>query len=298
MLKRKPIDLHINHERWLVSYADFVTLLFAFFVVMYSVSQLNEAKYEELSNTLSELFSKEHVNTEFETHVSHTEALNKNKTGRVSLPELETLFLEHFSALVDSGDIQVNSNELWLQISLNNRILFSLGSVEPTEQAINIFEEIAVLLQGASNPIQVEGFTDNLPISNQQFPSNWELSSARASSIVRLLIANELAPDRLSAVGYGEHHAVADNATAAGRAQNRRVVLMIGKHPRHRPEQQAIAPTQQVVNHDSSPVPPVDTIGTPDSDPVKPITLQNGEYLFTTDPEKRQLDTQPSANTK
>ncbi len=252
MLRRRPAELNINHERWLVSYADFVTLLFAFFVVMYSVSQVNESKYRVLSSTLTEIFSSPESSLEpiqigdpiRSTDTQAIELNNKkenmsndegvfNKTA--DLPQLRDQFSEKFSDLIDDKTLQVNSNEYWLQISLNNSILFPLASVQPSDQAEIIFEEISGLLRDLNNPIQVEGFTDNTAINTAQFPSNWELSAARASAVVKLLVNSGVSPKNLSAVGYGEFQPIAENNTAEGRAQNRRVVLMISREKMDRP---------------------------------------------------------------
>jgi len=235
MLKRRPIDLQVNHERWLVSYADFVTLLFAFFVVMYSVSHVSENKYQELSESLNEVFSEFSQNdSQSGVGVINSQEIGKGKSV-VALPVLEDNFYEQLAPLIEDGSIEVTSNEFWLQISLNNRILFAVGGVKPIQQANKVIADIAAILSDTSNPINVEGFTDNLAINTAQFPSNWQLSAARAAAIVQLLAANGVASEQLSAVGYGEFHPIADNASAAGRAKNRRVSLMIGKHQQQRP---------------------------------------------------------------
>lgn len=296
MLKRQRVDISINHERWLVSYADFVTLLFALFVVMYSVSQVNEAKYQELSETLTEVFSDKSSSVSEEQTQSQqpSEQNDTSLTSSIrhtkSLPTLAEQFHDRLSDLIEEQSIRVASNELWLQISLNNRILFPLGGVEPNAQAEAIFKEVANILRDVENPIQVEGFTDNLAISTQQFPSNWELSAARAAAIVKLLISNKVAPQRLSAIGYGEFQPIADNSTEEGRAQNRRVVLMIGKQVRARPTidiEQSPTPNAQ----DRVPsIPAEQSAGSANTgDSMVPITLDNGEYLFTSDPELPRL---------
>jgi chemotaxis protein MotB len=132
--------------------------------------------------------------------------------------------------------IQVSSNELWLQIELKDSILFSSGSADTSEQAQKIFDEIAGILKSYSNPVQVEGFTDNIPIKSVKYPTNWELSTARASAIVKYLASKGVAPERLSAVGYGEYQPVAANDTEQGRAQNRRVAIMVAKRKMDRPK--------------------------------------------------------------
>jgi chemotaxis protein MotB len=234
MLKRRPIDLNINHERWLISYADFVTLLFAFFVVMYSVSQLNESKYKELSSSLNAVFT-ETQQTNIEGSNESNEDTKTSSANLLELPALEYAFYQQLLPLIEQGAIEVSSNELWLQISLNNRILFGVGNVKPSAQANGVIAKIATIMKDTVNPVRVEGFTDNLAINTAQFPSNWQLSTARASAIVELLAVNGVSPKQLSAVGYGEFQPIADNSSEAGRAKNRRVVLMIGKFQESRP---------------------------------------------------------------
>ncbi len=299
MLKRHRTEIYVNHERWLVSYADFVTLLFAFFVVMYSVSQVNDLKYQELSSTLTELFSKQSSDNAHELPPSDTNEVDKSiqVSSVEALPRLAEKFHERLESLIDDGAIDVASNELWLQITLNNRILFTTGSVSPSEQAKQVFEEVADILREVNNPIQVEGFTDNQSINTQQFPSNWELSAARASSIVKLLVSNGVAPERLSAIGYGEFQPIADNATQAGRAQNRRVVLMISKYKRERPQSNN-SPNNTNLLDNTEPnnlsqstsivVEEGENTGL-DETQLKPITLDNGEHLFTNDPDLPRL---------
>ena len=280
MLRRKKIDIEVNHERWLVSYADFMTLLFGFFVVMYSVSHVNEYKYQELSNSLEALFSDQ-----------SSERSNSKATLQpaIAIPELADQFTERLGDLIDDQSISVSSNELWLQISLNNRVLFPLGSVTPSEQAEDIFAEVANILRGLNNPIQVEGFTDNLAIHTQQFPSNWELSSARASAIVKLLSGQGVAPQRLSAVGYGEFQPIASNDLEEGRAQNRRVVLMVGKYPRQRPEtivnDRSNTPDNALEIESTSSTTTLDEAVSRIEDTLSPVLLKNGEHLFSSDPD-------------
>ncbi len=278
MVRRRREDIHINHERWLVSYADFITLLFAFFVVMYSISQVNDSKYRVLSDTFIEAFNQP---TDSQTNAEPSEQLNPSndvitpidmgKTAQATPEQQETpsvisdvgevanaissvatavdpstksdelsqisdLVTEKFSQLIDDQMVQVSSNELWLQIELKDSILFSSGSAETSEQAQKIFDEIAAILKGYSNPVQVEGFTDNIPINSAKYPTNWELSSARASAIVKYLTTKGVAPERLSAVGYGEYQPVASNETDVGRAQNRRVAIMVAKRKMDRPK--------------------------------------------------------------
>jgi len=251
MRRRVNNDININHERWLVSYADFVTLLFAFFVVMYSISQVSESKYRVLSETMTQIFNEPKRSLEpiqvgdISRSGNITPAAEENSNQQIEsqgafdktadLPQLSDQFTEQFSDLIDDEVIQVNSNEYWLQISLSNSILFPLGSVSPSRKAKSVLSEVANLLRDFNNPIHVEGYTDNISVNSLQFPSNWELSSARAASVVKLLADEGVDSKRLAAVGYGEHHPIAENNTPEGRAQNRRVVLMIAREKMKRP---------------------------------------------------------------
>ena len=252
MRRRSPVDLHVNHERWLVSYSDFVTLLFAFFVVMYSISQVNEGKYRVLSSTLLEAFSVPQsaispIQVGSPTLAVSPSAIEMNEPqeaqesgqgeleNNADLSQLSNEFEQQFSDLIQDDLLRVNSNELWLEVELKDSILFPTASSAPSLQAKAIFEEIAKMLSGFNNPVQVEGFTDNIPINNRQFSSNWELSAARSASVVKILANNGVAPQRLSAVGYGEFQPIASNDTSEGRAQNRRVVLMIAREKSQRP---------------------------------------------------------------
>ncbi len=307
-MRRRPVELSISHERWLVSYADFITLLFAFFVVMYSVSQVNEAKYRVLSDTLMDAFNNEPPQSLKPIQVGQpTLALEPSvvelgegkKTGEfrgdgafektADLPQLSGQFAERFAEMIDDQLLRVNSNELWLQLELNSNILFPSGSAEPGLQALGIFAEVAAMLKDFDNPVQVEGFTDNVPIANRRYASNWELSAARATAVVKLLARGGVAPQRLSAVGYGEFQPLADNATEAGRAQNRRVVLMIAREKQKRPAISDPAlggPGREASRPYPQPglaPPPVGGDGAQQS--IEPVPLEGGGLLFSSDPD-------------
>lgn len=279
MMRRRRQEVHVNQERWLISYADFITLLFAFFVVMYSISQVNDSKYRVLSETFVEAFNQQNdaqsnpdPNTQLNPSndvitpvqigkTAVTQATTDEQTPIISdhsekatvpplgepqpeepvktsdeLAQISDLVSEKFTQLIDDQLVQVSSNELWLQIELKDSILFTSGGADPSPQALTIFDEIAGILKNYSNPVQVEGFTDNVPINSARYPTNWELSTARASAIVKVLASKGIAPDRLSAVGYGEYQPAASNDTDQGRAQNRRVTIMVAKRKMDRPK--------------------------------------------------------------
>lgn len=245
MARRRPPEEHENHERWLVSYADFITLLFAFFVVMYSISSVNEGKYKILSDSLVGVFSQadrsvkpipigEERPRTTEPDVSLVDdPSGQSSPGNPTLDPLELIaqsMRETFGELIANEQLTVRGNELWIEIELNSSLLFPSGDALPNDQAFLLIDKVAGILAPFDNPIHVEGFTDNLPISTDKFPTNWELSAARAGSVVRMLAAQGVNPSRLAAVGYGEFQPVADNSTAEGRARNRRVILVVSRN--------------------------------------------------------------------
>ncbi|MCF7202775.1 flagellar motor protein MotD [Pseudomonas oligotrophica] len=245
MPRRRAVEEHENHERWLVSYADFITLLFAFFVVMYAISSVNEGKYKILSESLVGVFSQpdrsvkpipigEERPRTTEPSVSQVDepaadSLLEQNAGD-PLQDIAQSMREAFGELIANQQLTVRGNELWVEIELNSSLLFSSGDAVPSDEAFALIEKVARILAPYDNPVHVEGFTDNQPIATAKYPTNWELSAARASSIVRMLAADGVAAGRLAAVGYGEFQPAADNATAEGRARNRRVVLVVSRN--------------------------------------------------------------------
>lgn len=247
MPRKRRHEEHENLERWLVSYADFITLLFAFFVVMYAISSVNEGKYRVLSDTLTEAFNKQPDTLEpiYESDPapsgepsileSTTATLGEpsviellQQTARDnSLGQIADDFEKALLPLIDDELIEITRDDLWVEIELNTSLLFASGTSELEDEAIPVLNRMAQLLKRYPNIIQVEGFTDNLPINTYLYPSNWELSAARAASVVHVFMNSGVEPGRMSAIGYGEYRPVADNATAVGRNKNRRVVLVI-----------------------------------------------------------------------
>jgi len=243
MARRRRHQEESNRERWLVSYADFITLLFAFFVVMYSISSVNEGKYKVLSESMLGIFN---------TPQRSLEPIEVGEQDRLPVPVVETLdqsasqggegdggtplermseqFGRRLAELITEGSVTIHQTDDWIELSLSDRLLFPSGDAVPNDEAFPLVDEIAAILSPYPNAVMVEGFTDNVPISTPLYPSNWELSTARAAAVVRLLMMNGISPDRLVAVGYGEHQPVASNETAEGRQRNRRVVLRIAKN--------------------------------------------------------------------
>lgn len=251
MRRRRQHQEHENHERWLVSYADFITLLFAFFVVMYSISSVNEGKYKVLSDTLVGIFNEpqraidpiqigEQIPRGIERVESEGVQAGADAGETVDpLQDITAAMKAAFGELIQTGDLEIRGNELWIEIELSSGLLFPSGDALPSNAAFDLIERIAGILAPYQNPIHVEGFTDNLPMRSRAYPTNWELSAARAATVVRMLANGGVDPGRLAAVGYGEFRPVADNTTVAGRRANRRVVLLVSRFldNRHQPFQ-------------------------------------------------------------
>jgi chemotaxis protein MotB len=250
MLRRKPLDDDDeNPDRWLVSYADFITLLFAFFVVMYSISSVNKGKYDKLASSMGGAFTGENASIRLKMNAgnaSDTASKLKNQQKSIIKPlPLTYLYSEKMrrerealtnmgidlsnklSPLISEGKVRVMQNNRGIRIDINDSVLFSPGSAELAGTASAMMNEIAIMLKDNQRHIQVEGHTDNIAIHNATFFSNWELSAVRASSVVRMLSEIGIAENRLSALGFGAAQPITENETPAGRAKNRRVSIMI-----------------------------------------------------------------------
>jgi chemotaxis protein MotB len=235
--RRKYLDQRQsdNHERWLVSYADFITLLFAFFVVMYALSTVSEGKYRVLSDSLVNAFG----SRPGEWALPSTPPPRELPPRRITRPadpqgrqreEMRGIaqdILRVLDTLVRDGQVKVTQSNRGIAVEINASVLFASGQAQLRTDSGRVLQQVARVLAAAEQGIQVEGYTDDAPISTSQFPSNWELSAARASSVVRLFIDNGVAERRLSVVGYGPNRAVTANDTPEGRARNRRVTVMI-----------------------------------------------------------------------
>lgn len=225
----------------MVSYADFITLLFAFFVVMYGISSVNENKYKVFSVAVNKAFGTEGANTEGGAiHLTEDEMYFKSLVDRrnARLAEKQRKQNERMQNLVDSlngkmsgfvrkGLMTVSKSNRGVTLDINASMLFKPGEAEVQDEAVSTLADVARILAGEEMPIEVEGHTDNLPISTAQFPSNWELSSARASSVVRLFIEQGIAANLLKATGLADNFPVLPNDTLEGRARNRRVAVTV-----------------------------------------------------------------------
>jgi chemotaxis protein MotB len=263
MSRRKRPKSRVNRDRWLVSYADFITLLFAFFVVLYASSQVDKRKVGKLALAIQVAFQEMGVFQASTTEVpidvaepmpfSTVQAIeNTERTaslGRIvshpegalgtgmgvengDLAELQTELETALASEIKRKEIAMRREPDGLVISLREVGFFESGAAQMKSSSQAAFDRIASMLRRRDYRLRIEGHTDNAPIHTAQFPSNWELSTARATEIVRVLIVRDgFSPDRLSAAGFAEYHPVALNSTVEGRGMNRRVDIVVLGHP-------------------------------------------------------------------
>lgn len=251
-------------DRWLVSYADYMTLMFALFVVLYALSLVKNEEFSVLTESLTRVFEKP---KQSETGVTGPALLTQN-TPQSELPKygssidtakgpelvadatrlaqldqqflgsplesLEQELTQSLSQLVEQGLARVREEQDWLIIELNSGLLFPSGSANTNSSARVVLQEISKIINPINNFLRIRGYTDNIPIANELFSSNWELSVARATSVVRLLESLGTPSHRMAIEGYGQYAPAADNSTAAGRAANRKVEIAISRFG-HRP---------------------------------------------------------------
>lgn len=236
--RRRIRSDHENHDRWLISYADFITLLFAFFVVMYAISAVNESKYRVLASTLGSAFGKGGPTVEMPVP-QLTEAPLPPEVRQRSLTEQQAIeeqehmttvannLLEAMGPLVKEGKVRLTQSRRGVSIEINANVLFEAGRAELQPESLAVLRAVAQTLKNEPFKLEVTGHTDDVPIRSPLFASNWELSAVRATSVVRLLAENGIASGRLYAIGREASQPIASNATPEGRARNRRVELMI-----------------------------------------------------------------------
>jgi chemotaxis protein MotB len=254
---------HVNHEGWAIPYGDLVTLLLAFFVVMYAISSVNAGKYRVLSDSLYAAFRGtprtiepiERGEKELGSGADLQQHLFKGAPHPLMVPPatkaaaaIPTSVAAHSAALAQASAalaqvadqveeamqdlvrrkvVTVRRTDLWIEVEIRADILFPSGVAQLSPNAASVIDQLAGVLAPLPNAIRVEGHTDNVPIRTAVFYSNWELSAARAGSVVRMLAAQGVGPGRLAVVGLGEEHPIQTNDTAQGRNANRRVVVVI-----------------------------------------------------------------------
>jgi chemotaxis protein MotB len=249
LARKKKHEGHANHERWLVSYADFITLLFAFFVVMFASSQTDKAKARAISDSVTEALDKGGVKAVVHEVLGGTvdekgsgNAQMKGPGGsqpknvpnpppqtenKELLPKL-TYLTEALKAEIAAGKLEIRQEERGLVISLQEAAFFPSGDDNIDPKTYDAIKKIAVIFHDSPNPIRLEGHTDSRPIHTERFHNNWELSSARAVAMLDLLSTRfEVPHERLAVVGYADTVPKASNDTEEGRARNRRVDIVI-----------------------------------------------------------------------
>jgi chemotaxis protein MotB len=276
LARRRKHEEHANHEAWAIPYGDLVTLLLAFFVVMYAMSSVNEGKYRILSDSLVAAFrgsprtfepvqvGEKQVGSGADINMSivqqamlegqprqmlepmpilasdvvrqdirnapDTAYESEAQHSRVAVLELEAVAQEVERAMADmirEKLIVVRRHGLWVEVEINTDVLFPSGVATLSDHAKEVLRQLAAVLSPYPNPIRVEGHTDNRPIRTRAFPSNWELSAARAAGVVHLFMRQGIDPARLAVIGLGEYRPAQSNDTAEGRNANRRVLLVI-----------------------------------------------------------------------
>jgi chemotaxis protein MotB len=246
MARKKIHEEHENLERWLVSYADFITLLFAFFVVMYAISSVNEGKYRVLSDSIVQAFQQKQTSDKMIDMTQKNESILpgtgkpigiatpfKVESGKKASPETEHMksiakdVMGAMSSLVKQGQVKVTQSPRGITVEINASTLFPSGEATLQPASAQALSAVAKVLAETDNPIQVEGHTDDIPIKSPIYPSNWELSSARAAAVVRLLAEQGVPASRMVAIGYADNKPLDTNATPEGRARNRRVNVLI-----------------------------------------------------------------------
>ena len=255
-MKKKHVE-HVNHERWLVSYADFITLLFAFFVVLYASSQVDKRRAGRVAMAIQVAFQELGVFQTSSTKVPVQDVdampfqdvqvienlqrkadlakiVNPMKgtltssTEAQSLRDAEQAVQKALNPEIQKHEVTMSMHREGLVVSLKEMGFFDSGSAAIRPDSIDAISRLAEVLKQRPEDLRVEGHTDNIPIHNAHFASNWELSTSRATEMIRILNNRfELPSERLSAAGYAEFHPVSSNDTAAGRAQNRRLDIVI-----------------------------------------------------------------------
>jgi chemotaxis protein MotB len=266
-VRKKHHEEHLNHEAWAIPYADLMTLLLAFFVVMYAVSVVNEGKYRVMSESIVEAFNgSSHViapmpPTKVRPHniqpaiaapagqpgssivpiavpipphpvPKHGEgrgvhAGSKHATPQENLKEIADQVRKALKPLIDKQEVVVRRTADWLEIEIRTDILFPSGVADLAPPASAVLRSLSAILAPFANPLRVEGYTDDVPIKTQLYPSNWELSAARAATVARLFSEHGVDPARLGIIGWGEVRPLADNSTPEGRNLNRRVLVVV-----------------------------------------------------------------------
>ncbi|MGP9801414.1 flagellar motor protein MotB [Rheinheimera sp. NSM] len=263
MYRHKQKHQHVEQEqldRWLVSYADYMTLMFALFVVLYAMSIVKEEQYNVLADSIARMFEKPEQSgsgvpgssvltkpapqSELELYgtsledakgpslVADAKQLSEVTAKQLGSPlqSVEQQLTRALANLLEQGLAKIQQDENWLSIELSSGLLFASGSATATSSAQTLLAEITKVINPINNFIRVRGYTDDQPINNELFASNWELSVSRATSVLRMLEQLGTAPQRMAIEGFGQYYPFSANDSAQGRAANRKVVIAISRY--------------------------------------------------------------------
>jgi len=230
-MKKKKDDEHDNLERWLITYSDLITLLLAFFIMMYTFSRQDAQKYQEVSEYLRAIFSGGPAILRAGT-TPESKVIIPPPKPKSEIEEIAKQLEKEIQGMAEAADpehkISVLTDERGIVIRIMDRAFFDEGRAELKDRAKSALMKIAPTIKASNNQIRIEGHTDNVPIRTTEFKSNWELSVRRATEVVRNLIEKyDFPPERISATGYAEYRPVASNETEEGRALNRRIEIIL-----------------------------------------------------------------------
>lgn len=227
-MKRMHDESHENSERWLLTYSDLITLLMVFFVVMYSMSNISAKKYGQLASSLGSAMGGGGNLIGSGNGVTNNPGVQIVDSEQKRLEALKNNIDEYIAKNGLANDVVTQVEEKGVIVRLKNSILFESGSAQLKGSSQKQITEIGKLLKQMGNYIRVEGHTDNIPIHKAEFNSNWQLSAIRASNVAEMLVNGAgISPDKIVAMGYGEYRPIASNSTVEGRAQNRRVDIVL-----------------------------------------------------------------------
>ncbi len=236
---RRRYDPHVNRDRWLVSYADFITLLFAFFTTMYAISTVDKKKLADMVESMQSAFDAKHVEKPHNTPQPQKTPAHEHQGG---LDELRNRLSKRLEAQIQGGQVGMEVDPRGLVITIREAGTFSVGSADLSPAAKGVLAEVADAMQDVDNPVRIEGHTDDVPIHTAKFASNWELSTSRATNVIAFFVQDRgLSPLRFSAAGYGEFHPRTANDSEGSRAQNRRVDIVILNDATRRAEEPTTA---------------------------------------------------------
>ncbi len=303
-------------ERWLVSYADYMTLLFAFFVVMYALSIVKEEEFSVLSEVVEQVFenSEHQLQPQIKSHnlvddgiLEKTQDTQEQMYGSSIINEergaelvdghrrlsnlqqkrlgnpLASIAQELQNAIsdeIETGQAQLEKDQDWLIIELSSSLLFNSGSAVLRNAAVDVLRQLLPVINNNRNYLRIRGYTDDLPINNELFQSNWHLSVARATSVVISLESIGVDPARMAIEGYGQYAPFADNATLEGRTANRKVIIAVSKYALPADTNSGEAQVLQTTT-----TPAVEPIKA--NNEIKIIRLPNGGIRVTTRDEKQ-----------